>query len=94
MFQISVSAKEDTYNKYVYYFLGCGNNEVISDINLSIHTLKDFTQDNNINIIYIENIKTCGYLLAYGDESEYRQSALTDVDLMLLLANFFRLKTQ
>src|SRR5512139_3538046 len=75
--------------RVIYYYIGCDNPEVYSDIEESISGVADFAKKNNIKLIAREESKTCGYLFAQSGSEKYIRSALTDVDLILLSNEFF-----
>lgn len=77
--------------KRIYYYAGCDNPEIYSDIETSISGITNFAKNNNILLIELDKPKKCGYLLVFGKKKKQISSALTDVDLLLLSEKFFEL---
>lgn len=82
----SFASKE---GKLIYYYTGCDNPNIYSDIKVSISGIATYAKKNNIRLIELDKPKKCGYLLIYGAKKKQIISALTDVDLLLLSNKFF-----
>jgi len=77
--------------KLIYYYTGCDNPEIYSDIEASISGIANYAKKNNIRLIELDKPKKCGYLLSCGKKKKQIRSALTDVDLLFLSNKFFGL---
>lgn len=77
--------------KLIYYYIGCDNPEINSDIEVSISGIVNYAKKNNIHLIELDKPKKCGYLLVCGEKKKQIRSAVTDVDLLLLSNKFFGL---
>lgn len=78
----------------IYYYPGCDNTEVSSDIRDSVEGISEFAKENRIALGAKEEAGKCGYLLVSGKENKYVGTAMTDLDLMVLSKEFFRLEKQ
>jgi hypothetical protein len=86
--EVSSASKE----RFVYYFLGCDEVEVYSDIEVSIDGFAKFASENNIRLVRGEESRKCGYFFVVGERFEFVESALTDVDLLLMSKEFFQIE--
>lgn len=85
----SISYASD--QRAVYYYNGCDDPEVSSDIEQSILSLEKFAEENQISLIHKHEPNKCGYLFVLGSTTRYIGSAMTDIDLMMLSNEFFSL---
>lgn len=85
---LSCSAAEETsitvYNKY-------SDAETTQDLERSIDQNKMDIENNNITLKE-SNEDKCGYLFKYKDKEKFIEGAMTDIDLLLEMEQFFDLR--
>jgi hypothetical protein len=70
--------------KFIYYYTGCDNPDIYSDMEASISGIANFAKNNGIHLVELNKPKKCGYLLVSSEKKRPIKSVLTDIDLQLL----------
>lgn len=89
MLLIIVQCRQKDNKRKIVVFCGCDNIEIVHDINLSITNNEKLFRKFNIEIEHDSLEQTCGYLLINDGDKLSLKSALTDVDLMTTVSNFY-----
>ncbi len=77
--------------KKIVYLTGCRDAEITSDIETSIEGITDFLKKNEIKLVKQRNSRKCGYILIMNTKKKFIESALTDVDLIEMSEEFFKI---
>ena len=64
----------------IIYYVGCKDNEIVSDIKESIKGVKDNLKNRNVKISRNQKDKKCGYMLINGQNKKLISTALTDYE--------------
>lgn len=82
--------REFLKEKELVVYFGCNNIEIIHDLSLSVDQNLNILKEYNIELTRDTTANKCGYLLKKGEINKSFDSAITDVDLMLILKDFFK----
>lgn len=73
----------------VYYKTGCDEYEISSDIEESISGVVDYARDHSIDLVEVTSEGKCGYVLTGSQRDREIHSALTDVDLLQEIKDYY-----
>ena len=90
-FLLLACSHTDKENEKLIVHLGCDEFEIVSDLQYSSSKIKDWLGENNISLIEETETQICGYTLIKGTSSKEINTAMTDVDLVVEISNFFEL---
>jgi len=87
-----VSRTESADNKKweIVVYSQCSSEEASSDILYSVNELKEQLTKKSISVKMDDKKKLCGYLLVNGPKTKKIIGALTDVELLQEVNNFFK----
>ena len=91
-FTFFIVSCESPVERLIIVNIGCDEFEITSDIQLSIDNNRDFLNEMNIAIEIDTLKKYCGYKLIKGEEERLVKSAMTDIDLLNEVSEFYNIK--
>lgn len=85
------SDKVNSTNKELIVLMGSNDTEINSDLRMSVDGVKQYLNENEIQVTYLEDTNDSGYLLKFKSEEKRIESAMTDIDLLEICKEFYEI---
>ena len=87
---LSCSNTDNSDRELIIYYNGCDNFEITYDLDLSVQNQETLLEGLNVKMIRDTVADRCGYELTKGNDKKSYDGVMTDVDLMLIMKEFFK----